>query len=546
MAAEARFTPVGSFQTHPDRYRHWRLELDGPVATLTLAIDEGNGLRDDYALKQNSYDLSVDIELHDAIERLRFEHPEVRCLVLTGGLPKVFCAGANIRMLATSTHHFKVNFCKYTNETRCGMEEASRVSGLRTLCALNGTAAGGGYELALSADRIALIDDRSSAVSLPEVPLLGVLPGTGGLTRLVDKRKVRRDIADVFCTKAEGFRARDAVRFGLVDVSFPRSTWAAQVAALAAQMASERPARADHGVRLDPVVSEATPEGRSYRFVRYDLDPVTRSATLTVRGPDAAPPADLRAEGCDLWSLRCFRELDDALLHLRFNHPDVGLLVLRTEGDAARVLSHDDALDAQRGSWFADEVLAHQARVLQRLDNMARSMFAVIDRGSCFAGVLAEVALAADRSYMLQDDDVHLQIGVASDGRMPMAHGLSRLANRFTADPSQADRALAAREPLDGEQALELGLVTFAPDDIDWDDELRIAIEERASLSPDALTGMEQNLRFVGHETCDTRIYGRLSAWQNWIFQRPNAVGEHGALTLYGFPETPRFDWGRT
>ena len=549
MAAEARFTPVTSFESHPDRYKHWRLEFAGPVATLTLAIEETNGLRDDYLLKQNSYDLSVDIELHDAVERLRFEHPEVRCLVLTGGLPKVFCAGANIRMLATSTHHFKVNFCKYTNETRCTLEEASRNSGLGTLCALNGTAAGGGYELALAADRVALIDDRASAVSLPEVPLLGVLPGTGGLTRLVDKRKVRRDIADVFCTKAEGFRAKDAVRYGLVDVSFPRSTWADQVRTYAARMAAERPARASEGVALRPLEVEVSPAGRSYRYVSYTLDAATRSATLVVRGPSAPPPADeaaLRAEGSDTWALRCFRELDDALLHLRFNHGETGLLVLRTEGDAAAVLAHDAALDRLRGGWFADEVLWHQARVLQRLDNMARSMFAVIDRGSCFAGVLFEVALSADRSYMLQDDDVRVQVGVASDGRMPMAHGLSRLHNRFAADLRLAETALATPEPLDGERAAELGLVTFAPDDIDWDDELRIAIEERASLSPDALTGMEQNLRFVGQETCDTRIYGRLSAWQNWIFQRPNAVGDQGALTLYGFPETPRFDWGRT
>jgi benzoyl-CoA-dihydrodiol lyase len=550
MAAVASFLRVDSFESHPSRYRHWKLSIAGDIATLVMDIDEANGLRSDYLLKQNSYDLGVDIELHDAIERLRFEHPEVRCLVLTGGQPKVFCAGANIRMLATSTHHFKVNFCKYTNETRCGIEEASAESGLHTLAALNGTAAGGGYELALAADSIALIDDRSSAVSLPEVPLLGVLPGTGGLTRLVDKRKVRRDLADVFCTRAEGFRARDAVKYRLVDVSYPRSSWEPSVQRLAQEKAALSPARATQGITLPPIEVEVSEAARRYRYADLELDFAGRTATLTVRGPDESAPADapaLRAEGSGTWSMRAFREIEDALLHLRFNHPDVGLLLLKTRGDAAAVLAHGAALESLRGDWLADEVHHYQARVLRRLDNMSRSMFAVIDPGSCFAGVLFEAALAADRLYMLDDPSVTIAVSQASAGSLRMSHGLSRLVNRFSAQPSDVDAALATNgAPLSASEALDLGLITFAPDDIDWEDEVRIAIEERASLSPDALTGMEQNLRLVGPETCETRIYGRLSAWQNWIFQRPNAVGEQGALTLYGHPEQPRYDWGRT
>jgi benzoyl-CoA-dihydrodiol lyase len=548
MASGAVFTAVESFETHPSRYRHWKLTARGSVATLTLDIQEENGLRSDYLLKQNSYDLGVDIELHDACERLRFEHPAVRCVVVTSGQPKVFCAGANIHMLASSTHAFKVNFCKYTNETRVGIEAASAESGLTWIAALNGTAAGGGYELAITCDEIALIDDRSSAVSLPEVPLLGVLPGTGGLTRIVDKRKVRRDLADVFCTKAEGWRSRDALRAGLIDHSFPRSRWDAAVEELAAARAAAKPARADVGVELPALEVESGTDFRRYRYVDFQIDRPARTATLRVRGPDApVDPAGLRAEGANTWSLRAFRELDDALCHLRFNHPEIGLLLLRTEGDPSLVLAHDAALHAARGEWFADEVAWFQGRTLRRLDNTARSMFGVVDAGTCFAGVLFEVLLAADRSYMLQDPSVVVHVGSASDGRFPMSTGLSRLANRFYGDPSRVDAALAtAAGPIDAETALDMGLVTFAPDDIDWQDELRIAVEERASLSPDALTGMEQNLRFVGHETCETRIYGRLSAWQNWIFQRPNAVGDQGALTLYGHPEQPRFDWGRT
>jgi benzoyl-CoA-dihydrodiol lyase len=551
--AAAPHAPVRSFESHPTLYRHWRLTVEGAVATLTLDIDEGNGLRADYLLKQNSYDLGVDIELHDALERLRFEHPAVRSVLVTSGQPKVFCAGANIQMLASSTHHFKVNFCKYTNETRCGIEESSTQSGLRWIAALNGTAAGGGYELALACDEIALIDDRSSAVSLPEVPLLAVLPGTGGLTRLVDKRKVRRDLADLFCTKAEGFRARDAQRYRLVDHTFKRSSWEQDVATLAAERAQASPPRAREGIELTPltVTDDNDGLGRTYPSVRYRVDPEGRTATLTVQAPSSAPPADLSAlsaEGASTWSLRAFRELDDALLHLRFNHPTIGLLLLRTEGEAAAVLAHDAFLQAHAGAWLVDEIRWHQGRVLRRLDNMSRSMFAVLDQGSCFAGVLFELALSADRSYMLSAPDagVQVQLTAAQAGPFLMCTGFTRLQCRFAGTPEAVPTALAVTGPIDAEQAFDLGLVTAIPDDIDWEDELRIAVEERVSLSPDALTGMEQNLRFVGPENCETKIYGRLTAWQNWIFQRPNAVGEQGALTLYGHPESPRFDWGRT
>ena len=551
--AHAAHQPVESFFSHPDRYKHWTLSVDGAVATMTLDIEETNGLRSTYLLKQNSYDLSVDIELHDAVERLRFEHPAVRTVIVTSGQPKVFCAGANIQMLASSTHHFKVNFCKYTNETRGGMEEASRESGLTWIAALNGTAAGGGYELALACDEMYLIDDRSSAVSLPEVPLLGVLPGTGGLTRLVDKRKVRRDLADVFCTKAEGFRARDAVRLGFVDGTFKRSKWDASVAALAAKTAARSAPRDTDGIVLADVKAQIDEDGgRTYAHVRYAIDPVHRTATIVISAPSDPPPADaasLRAQGSTTWSFQAFRELEDALLHLRFNHPEIGLLLLKSEGDASMLAAHDQALRDAAGSWFADELIAFQARVLRRLDNMAKSMFAIVDAGSCFVGPIAELLFSADRSYMLDDPDglVTIQLSAANGGTYPMATGISRLHCRFMADPSQVDAALEqAGAPMNASTCDELGLVTAAPDDIDWDDEVRIAVEERISLSPDALTGMEQNLRFVGAENCDTKIYGRLTAWQNWIFQRPNAVGTHGALTLYGHPEQPRFDWGRT
>ncbi len=553
MGTHEQITTVESFQTHPSSYRHWKLSLDGAVATLALDVKEENGLRSDYELKQNSYDLGVDIELNDAIERIRFEHPEVRTVVFTSAQPKVFCAGANIKMLASSTHAFKVNFCRYTNETRCGLEDASALSGLRSIAACNGTAAGGGYELALACDEIYLIDDGSSAVSLPEVPLLGVLPGTGGLTRLVDKRPVRRDIADLFCTKAEGFRARDAVKFKLVDGSFPRSRWEEGVAARAAELAAASPARATEGIVLTPVMSESTENGsRHYQHVVLELDPELRVATLTIRGPHTAAPTDaaaLRAEGASTWSMAAFRELEDALFHLRFTHDTYGLILLRTQGDAAAVLAHDQALADLGDDWLATEIRLLQARILRRVDNTARSFFAIIEAGSCFAGILLELALAADRSYMLEDEDGEVTVTVsdAQAGAFPMSTGMTRLQARFPHDPAAVEAVLAERgEALDAPAAFDLGVVTVAPDDIDWEDELRIAIEERASLSPDALTGMEQNLRFVGRETCDSKIFGRLSAWQNWIFQRPNAVGDEGALTLYGHPTRPSFDFRRT
>jgi benzoyl-CoA-dihydrodiol lyase len=553
MGSHAVFQPVETFQTHPDTYRHWSLAVDGAIATLTLSVDELGGLRSsDYELKQNSYDLGVDIELADAIERVRFEHPGVNTVVMTSDYPKVFCAGANIRMLASSTHAFKVNFCRYTNETRCGIEDATHNSGIRFIAALNGTAAGGGYELALACEEIYLIDDGSSVVSLPEVPLLGVLPGTGGLTRLVDKRMVRRDVADLFCTKAEGFRARDAVKYTLVDASFPRSKWDDQIAAAAGRSA-ERAPRGEAGIALPPVTSTVSEDGlvRSYRFVELALGQEDRVATLTISAPEGAPPAtaaELHAAGADAWSFRAFRELDNALLHLRFNHAELGLIVIRTQGDAASVVAHDAALRALDGDWLADEITLFQARTLRRVDNTARSLFTVVDEGSCFVGSLFELVIAADRSFMLEDEDgaVTVQVTDASAGRYPMSTGITRLKARFLRDGSQVDRALAVGEAVDAPTAFDLGLVTLAPDDIDWEDEIRIAIEERVSLSPDALTGMEQNLRFVGAENCDSKIFGRLSAWQNWIFQRPNAVGEEGALTLYGHPTRPRFDWDRT
>jgi benzoyl-CoA-dihydrodiol lyase len=551
MGTEVKVQRVERFESHPSQYRHWSLAVDGPVATLTLHIDEANGLRDDYELKLNSYDLGVDIELQDAVDRLSFEHPAVTAVVVTSGLPRIFSAGANIKMLASSTHGFKVNFCRYTNETRAHVEEACR-RGQRWIAACNGTASGGGYELALACETIALIDDGSSAVSLPEVPLLGVLPGTGGLTRLVDKRRVRRDVADVFCTKAEGFRARDAKRFGLVDQTFSRSKWEEGVAALATRAAAEgRPGPAE-GVAFPPLEVQVEPDGaRRYSSVDLALDAERRVATITVRAPTAPPPADataLRAAGLGTWSARAFRELEDALLHLRFNHDALGVVLLRTEGDPTAVLAHDAALHALRGDWLADRILALQTRVLRRVDNTAKSFFALVDAGSCFAGTLFELALAADRTYMLDDPDAGptVRVTAASAGLHPMSTGMSRLAARFVGDPPQVDVVLGLGEDLSAADALDHGLVTLAPDDLDWEDEIRIAIEERASLSPDALTGMEQNLRFVGAEGCDTKIFGRLSAWQNWIFQRPNAVGERGALTLYGHPERPVFDWRRT
>jgi benzoyl-CoA-dihydrodiol lyase len=545
--AEFDYPPV-DFDTHPTRYRHWSLSFDGPVATLAMQVaDDGGMWPGRYELKLNSYDLGVDIELYDAVNRLRFEHPEVKAVVVTGPEgAKVFCAGANIRMLGMAPHAFKVNFCKFTNETRVSIEEATARSGQLYLAALNGTASGGGYELALACERIVLIDDGNAAVSLPEVPLLGVLPGTGGLTRLTDKRKLRRDVADLFCTKAEGFRARDAKKYRLVDATYPRSRWAegvkAEAAQAAAEMAARFPLRQGPGVALPPVSRRTTTDGWAYPSVEVRIE--GRVAHLTLHAPTDAP-----SRGPDTWALRAFRELEDALLRLRVNHLDVGVLVLHTAGDASAVLAHDAHLAAHAAAdWFFAEVLEFQARILRKVDNMAKSVFALVETGSCYAGVLFELCLAADRTYMFDDGDGAntIQVTAASGGRFPMASGLSRLQARFPGEPALIDAALATTGPLDAPAALDAGLVTAAPDDIDWEDEVRIAIEERVSLSPDALTGMEQNLRFGGAESCETKIYGRLSAWQNWIFQRPNAVGERGALTLYGHPERPVFDYRRT
>ncbi|MBX3248702.1 MAG: 2,3-epoxybenzoyl-CoA dihydrolase [Myxococcales bacterium] len=543
------------FDTHPDRYKHWTLSFDGPVATLTMAVQRDGGLKEGYELKLNSYDLGVDIELADAIQRVRFEHPEVRVVVVDSGIDRVFCAGANIPMLGSSTHAFKVNFCKFTNETRLYIEDASRHSGVSFLAALNGTCAGGGYELALACDEMILIDDGSSAVSLPEVPLLAVLPGTGGLTRLVDKRKVRRDRADIFCTTSEGIRGQRAVEWGLVDAVAPRSKFADAVRERAATLAARQADRVKGpAITLDPVRPEKHEEGQAitltYQHVTVEIDRATRVATLTMKGPEGKQPStaeEIQAAGASQWALRAWRELDDAILRLRLNYLDVGLVVLQTRGDLEAVRAVDEALHAHRTHWLANEILRLQARVLRRLDVTSKSFFALVDQGSCFAGSLFELVLVADRSYMLEDEDgeVAVALSSANAGSMPVNTGLSRLQVRFFGEPGKVDELLAKKGLLATEEAAELGLVTVSADDIDWEDDVRIAIEERASLSPDALTGMEASLRFPGPETVESKIFSRLSAWQNWIFQRPNAVGPQGALTKYGQPDRPSFDFTR-
>jgi len=546
-------TPIET-ETHPSRYRHWRLAVAGDVATLTMAVEQDGGQRPGYELKLNSYDLGVDVELADAVQRLVFEHPEVRCVVVTGGLDRVFCAGANIHMLSTSTHGFKVNFCKYTNETRLYIEDASESSGKRFLAALNGTASGGGYELALACDRILLVDDKSSAVSFPELPLLGVLPGTGGLTRLADKRKIRRDLGDVFNTIAEGIKGKRAVQWRLVDRLAPLSRWDEVVGEEARALASSvaLPGRGEaRGVELAPLAVEHQGDRLSYSQVELAFDRAARTARLTLTLPSAAGPADgagAFAQGSAWWFFRLFRELDHALLHLRLNEPATGLVTVRVAGDPAVALAVDALFEAS-DHWFVMEVKHFVKRVLKRLENSARSFYAVGDEGTAFAGTFLELALACDRFYLLNDPDAPVQVGVsaASAGMYPMANGLTRLATRFLGTPGAAEAVLEHQgELFDAATADELGLATFAPDSIDWEDELRLALEERASFSPDALTGMEQNLRFAGPETLETKIFGRLSAWQNWIFQRPNAVGERGALKSYGTPERPELDYNRT
>lgn len=543
--------PVESFETHPDRYTHWKLAVEGEIARLTMDIQEDRPFRPGYELKLNSYDLGVDIELHDAVERLRFEHPEVRCVVVTGAKDRVFCSGANIHMLGMSSHGFKVNFCKFTNETRIGIESASAESGQRYLAALNGACAGGGYELALACDEIMLVEDSNSTVSLPEVPLLGVLPGTGGLTRLVDKRMVRRDLADLFCTTAEGVKGKRAKRWNLVDHVVARSRFEEAYMKRAAELAAGSPARSTQGVELTPLRKAVEEDKVEYGSVILTVDRKNRRGTLTVKAPEGDQPetaAAIRAQGTAWWPFQAFRELNDALLHLRFNEPEIGLILLRTEGDPAAVLEADRILEQNAGDWFADEVRMFIGRTLRRLDLTARSFYALIEPGSCFAGTLFELALSADRSYMLDDPDQPVAVAVSgmNKGAYPMSHGLSRLEARFLGDPGQAEEILEDLKSYDPQDAEEAGLVTVVADDIDYEDEVRVAVEERASLSPDSLTGMEASLRFPGPENCDSKIFARLSAWQNWIFIRPNATGERGALTLYGQPERPSFDYRRT
>ena len=537
------------FETHPSRYRHWKLDFPavygGRVARLAMDVQEDGGLRPGYPLKLNSYDLGVDIELSDAIQRLRFEHPEVRALIVTSAKDRIFCSGANIYMLGSSTHTFKVNFCKYTNETRLYLEELSELSGIPVLCAVNGTASGGGYELALACDEILLQDDGSTAVSLPEAPLLAVLPGTGGLTRVTDKRKVRRDLADVFSTLAEGVRGKRAVEWRLVDESASRSRFEAAVKARVEKMAERSPrAASGEGMALPPVTVTRNGDVSAYKHVLLQVDRGRRVAELTMRGPEGDPRAELNAEH---WSVAAWRELDDALLDLRFNHPTIGLVVLHTVGDLEAVRRFDRWLvERAVTDWLAREVLLLQKRVLKRLDLTARSLFALVEPGSCFAGSMLEIALAADRVFMIDAAATHIALSVVNFGAFPMSNGLTRLESRFLYDPSVVTRLKDEAALLDAGAALEAGLVTFTPDEMDWDDEVRVAIEERTSLSPDAMTGMEANLRFAGPETMETKIFGRLSAWQNWIFQRPNAVGETGALTMYGQPGRPVFDYRRT
>jgi benzoyl-CoA-dihydrodiol lyase len=547
---------VIDFRTEPARYRHWKLAVEGDVATLTMDVDEKAGLLGGYELKLNSYDLGVDIELADAVERLRFEHPAVKVVVLKSGKERVFCAGANIRMLASATHAHKVNFCKFTNETRNGIEDASANANQKYLCVVNGTAAGGGYELALACDHIILVDDGSASVSLPELPLLAVLPGTGGLTRVTDKRKVRRDHADVFCTTEEGVKGKRAVDWRLVDEVVARSKLDSAVADRTAALRAQGPQTAGAGIALTPLTRAIAADRIRYATVDVDIARAERIATITIRGPEDKPPADTDALvklGADYWPLRCARELDDAILHLRLNELEIAAIVFKTLGDPKAVVAHDDFLVANAEHWLAREILGAWKRVLKRIDMTSRSLVALIEPGSCFAGTLAELAFAADRSYMAVGEfagdnrpPATLTLHGVNFRSYPMSNGLSRLATRFLGEPASLDAAeKQIGQALDAERADALGLVTFALDDIDWEDEVRVFLEERASFSPDGLTGMEANLRFAGPETMETKIFARLTAWQNWIFQRPNAVGPEGALTRYGSGQKPNFDLKR-
>src|SRR6195952_3744954 len=561
MAGEDRVLAGGAryidFQTEPSRYRHWKLDVEGSVATLTMDVDENGGLFEGFQLKLNSYDLGVDIELADAVQRLRFEHPEAKVVVVRSGKNRVFCAGANIRMLAGSTHAHKVNFCKFTNETRNGLEDSSENSGQKFITVVNGTAAGGGYELALATDHIIMADDGSAAVALPEVPLLAVLPGTGGLTRGVDKRKVRRDHADYFCTIEEGIKGKRAVQWRLVDEIVPNSKLEAKVAERAQEFAAKSTRNGSgKGIALTKLDRTIDDSGIRYGFVSVDIDRTARIATISIKAPEAAPPGDidgLIAQGPSFWPLQVARELDDAILHLRINELEIAMLLFKSHGDRAHVVACDAFLEANKAHWLVNEIRQYWKRVLKRIDVTSRTLVTLVEPGSCFVGTLAELVFAADRSYMLigqkQGDNRSaptIELTAMNFGPYPMSHGLTRLQSRFQADPTDLDRAEATiGTSLDAEEAEELGLVTFALDDIDWDDEVRVFFEERTSFSPDSLTGLEANLRFVGPETMESKIFSRLTAWQNWIFQRPNAVGEDGALRRYGTGQKAQFDMTR-
>lgn len=553
LAGEER--ELVSFATHPSRYRHWTLSVEGDVARLKLDIDEDGGIKPGYKLKLNSYDLGVDIELHDALNRIRFEHPAVKVVVFESGKDRIWCSGANIYMLGLSTHAWKVNFCKFTNETRNGLEDSSRFGGLKSVAAVTGACAGGGYELALACDRIVMVDDRSSTVSLPEVPLLGVLPGTGGLTRVTDKRKVRRDLADIFCTTSEGVRADRARDWKLIDDYAKPQQFGqlveGEVAALRGQSDRSGP---EKGIELTPLKPRIDEQGYHYELVDVQIDRNARIATLTVNAPKAAiasTPEAIVAAGVQWWPLQVARELDDAILNLRTNELEIGTWVVKTRGDANLVMQADATLDKLKDHWLVRETTGALRRTLARLDVTSRSLIALVDQGSCFAGTFYELALACDRIYMLDLPDAPdaapaLRLNAANFGRYPVVNGLTRLQTRFNEDAQVIAQLQGLQDsPLRADQALELGLVTLTPDDIDWDDEIRLMLEERASLSPDALTGMEASLRFPGKETMETRIFGRLSAWQNWIFIRPNAVGEEGALKLFGSGKKAKFDWKR-
>ncbi len=543
------------FDRHPSSYRHWKLTFDGPIATLAMDVDENGGMVEGYALKLNSYDLGVDIELSDALQRIRFEHPEVKAVVLTSARERMFCAGANIYMLGASSHAWKVNFCKFTNETRNGIEDSSRHSGLKFLAAVNGACAGGGYELALACDEILLVDDRSSTISLPEVPLLGVLPGTGGLSRLVDKRKIRRDLADLFCTNPDGIRADRAKAWGFVDGSASPRDFAAKAKerALALAAQSDRPENAK-GVDLTPLSRRIEDDSRiDYDCISVDIDRTRRIATIMVRAPESSPASDIagiEAAGATWWPLKMARELDDAILMLRLNALDIGLWVLRTGGDPAHVIAADNALATHVSHWLVRETIGLMRRTFARLDVSSRSLYALVEEGSCFAGTLAELLLAADRSYMIDrtvsgEAGPTVMLSSVNFGIFPMVSGRSRLATRFNSEDAAEKLKASIGAALDAPAALAAGLVTVTPDDLDWEEEIRLALDDRAALSPDALTGMEASLRFAGSETMETKIFGRLSAWQNWIFNRPNAVGEKGALKLFGSGSKAQFDWQR-